>query len=59
METGVEDSEGSPMVDLSSVEGKIGGGEERTERVFMTAENQDANEREEMVSTRMVVDYVF
>lgn len=53
-ETGVEDSGGSPMVDVQMVErNKMRGGEIRIERLIcMAAETQDSNEKEEIVSTR-------
>ena len=41
------------MVDVEAVEGKTRGGEERIERVLMTAESQDSKEREKMVSPRI------
>lgn len=45
-ETGVEDIEGSPMADVQTAEGKMEGGEERSERMIVAADSEDSCERE-------------
>ena len=46
MRTGVEDSEGSPMVEVEAVEGKTRGGEERIKRVCPNDSRESRLERE-------------
>ncbi len=46
IETGVEDSEGSPMVVVEAVEGKTRGGEERIERVCLNDSRESGLERQ-------------